>query len=155
MSDVELLNLLQRGDMCVPSATKIARAMGVPVSTVHSRIKALQKNGLVKGYQAIVDKKKVNAGMTIFSVVKMKYPSAWPERKGLETKGELFAKIPEVQEVHTCSGDWDYLLKIVVKDQDEYYRVSTEKILPVGDIERSESKVVYNTFKDSSKVLVK
>ena len=93
--------------------------------------------------------------MTVFNVVKMHYPTSWTGKKGLEHKGELFAKIPEVQGVYTCSGDWDYLLKVVVKDQDEYYRVSTEKILPVGDIERSESKVVYNAFKDSAKVLVK
>ena len=154
MKDAELLNLLQRGDMCVPSATKLARALGLPVTTVHSKLKALQEKGLIKGYQAIIDNKKVDKGMIVFNVVKIHYPSAWPERKGLEDKWKLFAKIPEVQGVYTCSGDWDYLLKVVVKDQDEYYRVSTEKILPVGDIERSESKVVYKSFKDSAKVLV-
>ncbi|MDP7282211.1 MAG: Lrp/AsnC ligand binding domain-containing protein, partial [Candidatus Undinarchaeales archaeon] len=57
--------------------------------------------------------------------------------------------IPEVMEVHSCSADWDYFLKMKVKDTTDYNRVLTEELLPLGGIEKSESVVVYGTYKEN------
>ena len=72
----------------------------------------------------------------------------------MEGFGEKLAKIPEVQEVHVCSADWDYFLKVKAKDSDDYRRIATEEILPLGGIEKSMSYISYGCFKETPEVKI-
>jgi len=154
-ADKRVLELLQRGDMCKPSATKLARALGVPVTTIHSKLKKLEDNDYITGYQAILDSKKAGINLTLFVIIKVKYEEAYAGKKELESFGEKLAKIPEVQEVHTCSGDWDYLIKVKAKDPNDYYRIGSERILPLGGIERMESYTSFKQFKENPRIILK
>ena len=153
--DKQVLNLIQKGDFCKPNITKLARALGLPTTTVHSKLKRLEKESFIKGYQGLLDNKKAGIGQVLFIVMKVKYEAAYAGKKELESFGEKLAKIPEVQEVHSCSGDWDYLLKIKAKDADDYYHIGTEHILPLGGIERMESYISYKQFKENPRIILK
>lgn len=146
----ELLNLLQDGKMCVPRTTRLAHKLQIPTTTLHSKLKKLEKEGVIKGYKAEIDSKKVGRGLVIFSVIKVDYEKVYTNKEGIEDFGARLAKIPEILEVHSCSGDWDYLIKVKVKDSDDYARVAGNKILPLGGIQKIESHVSYIVSKETS-----
>src|SRR3989344_1006432 len=65
----------------------------------------------------------------------------------LEKFGETLASIPEVIEAHLVSGDYDYLLRIVVKDTRDYERLLREKLYKIKGIRHSRSSFVLRTLK--------
>ena len=150
----QLLNLLQKGNLCVPRTTRLAHSLQIPTTTLHSKLKKLESSGVIRGYKAEIDGKKAGKGMIIFAVIKVNYEKTYYSKESMEDLGLRLAKIPEILEVHTCSGDWDYLVKIKVKDQEEYAKIGQDKILPLGGIQKLESYVSYITFKETSEILL-
>jgi|GEM_PF-1402902 len=150
----ELLNLLQKGDLCVPRTTRIAHALQIPTTTLHSKLKKLEACGIIRGYKVEIDGKKAGKSMIVFAVIKVNYEKTYYSKESMEALGARLAKIPEILEVHSCSGDWDYLVKVKVKDQDEYAKVAQDKILPLGGIQKLESYVSYVVFKESSEIVL-
>ena len=65
----------------------------------------------------------------------------------LEKFGEVLATIPEVVEAHLVSGEYDYLLRIVVKDTRDYERLLREKLYKIKGIRHSQSSFVLRTLK--------
>jgi Lrp/AsnC family leucine-responsive transcriptional regulator len=147
-TDKQMLNLLQRSDLCVPRVTRLAHLLKLPTSTVHERLKTLQKEGYVKGYSVELDPEKLEKGFVVFFLGQMKMG------KGLafEKAAEELLKIPQVQEIYFIAGEWDYLVKIRVKDKEEYYEVAKEvsKCFEV----RGMGIVTTKCFKDSPKFQV-
>lgn len=150
--DKKILNLVQRGDRCVPRINKVAKELNIPAATVHSRLKRLCKEGIIKGYQASVDPKKVDRKLTVFTILKVVYSQRYSGKTSMMDFAEKLKSVPEVMEIFSCSADWDYLLKLKVKDTEDYNRVLTEELLPLGGIEKSESIVVYGTYMESLKI---
>lgn len=153
-TDKKLLNLIQRGDLCVPRVTKIAHLMKLPTTTIHTRLKKLQKSGIIEGYLGRVDSKKAGLGLTTFTILKVEYPKRYTETKQVEDFGKKLAQIPEIQEVHVCSGRWDYFLKVKATSPENYAKMIFERLTPLGGIVQSESNVVYKTFKETPVVKV-
>ena len=67
----------------------------------------------------------------------------------LEKFGEVLATIPEVVEAHLVSGEYDYLLRVVVKDTRDYERLLREKLYKIKGIRHSQSCFVLRTLKKS------
>ena len=67
----------------------------------------------------------------------------------LEKFGETLASIPEVIEAYLISGEYDYLLKIAVKDTKDYERLLREKLYKIKGIRHSKSNFVLRTLKKS------
>ena len=67
--------------------------------------------------------------------------------------GEVLASIPEVVEAHLVSGDYDYLLRVVVKDTRDYERLLREKLYKIKGIRHSRSSFVLRTLKKADQPL--
>ena len=106
--DRKLLNILQE-DARISNA-ELARRVGMAPSGILERVKKLEERGLIRGYQARLDSKKLGSGLVAFAFVKS------DERVGGIESAESLAAIPEVQEVHHIAGEDCYLIKIRVAD---------------------------------------
>jgi Lrp/AsnC family leucine-responsive transcriptional regulator len=148
-TDRRILNIVQRGDSCVPRVNKIAKELGIPTATAHSRLKKLRHEGIIKGYHGLLDAKKVDKNLTIFTILKVVYSQRYSGKTSMTDFAEKLRQIPEVMEIYSCSADWDYLLKLKVKDTEDYNRVLTEELLPLGGIDKSESVVAYGNYKET------
>lgn len=116
MDDInrKILKILQM-DATVPVA-EIAERVGLSTTPCWRRIQALERSGLIQRRVAVLDRKKLNVGVTVFVRVKTsQHNSEW-----LESFAKAVADIEEVVEFYRMSGDVDYLLKIVVPDIDTY-----------------------------------
>ena len=118
MKDItkNLIELFKSG-YCTPQIARIAKKLKVPSTTIHYNIKKLEKNNIIKTYKAVFDYKKIDQGFCTIVLISLS-PDEYgnPERIGKD-----LAKHPEIESVDICTGDWELVLKIRVKDQDEYY----------------------------------
>ncbi len=108
---------LFRTGYCTPQIARLARNIRQPSTTIHYNIKKLEKEGVIKAYKAVFDYRRIGQGFCAFVLVNLS-PDEYgnPERIGKE-----LARHEEVESVDICTGDWELILKVRVKDQDDYY----------------------------------
>lgn len=146
--DLQLLELIQEN--CKVSLKELARKVNLPVTTTHARLKKLEKMGLIKNYQAILDAKKLGFGVTAFILISFSYRPG--SGKGQISQREIARKIasfPEVQEVHIITGDWDMIVKVKVKDVNELGRFVVDRLRTVEGVDKTLTCVVLDTAKES------
>lgn len=125
----KLIKLFKEG-YCTPQIARIAKKLGEPSTTIHYNIKKLEREDIIKTYKAVFDYKKINEGFCSFVLINLspdKYSN--PEKISSE-----LAKHKEVESVDICTGDWELVLKVRVKDQDEYYNLIKNVISRQGVI---------------------
>ncbi len=118
MKDIttRLIKLFKEG-YCTPQIARIARHIKEPSTTIHYNIKKLEKEGRIKAYKAVFDYKKIDEGFCAFALIKLS-PQHYQDPEKISYQ---LAKHSEVESVDIITGDWEIILKIRVKDQDEYY----------------------------------
>ena len=146
--DKKILNLIQDQNLAVPRITKIAHQLQVPTSTVQARIKKLQEMKVIKGFTVLVDPEKIDKGYVAFVMGQAKLG----KDVDLERPAKQLAKIPQVQEVFFITGDYDYLVKLRVKDQEEYFKVIS-KVSKCFEL-RGKGIIAPKCFKDSPKIKI-
>ena len=146
--DKKILTLLQQGDMCVPRITKIAHKVGLPTSTVQSKINKMHQEGIVKEFIGLINPEKVDKGFVGFLMGQAKLGKEVDFNKVVQQ----LKKIKQIQEIFFVTGDYDYLVKFRVKDQKEYYEVA-QKIARCFEV-RGKGFVAPRCFKESPKVQI-
>lgn len=126
--------------------TELADAVGLSPSPCLRRVKALEKDGVIKRYTCLVDPEKVGLPINVFVNVSLHSQG----RSGLE---ELEAKIKTFDEVIECylmTGTADYLLRVVVEDLGAFERFLADKLTRLEEVSNIRSsialkQVVYKT----------
>jgi len=106
----KILNELQKD--ADRSVAEIANCVGLSTTPCWRRIQNLQKNGVIRGRVALLDREKLNVGVDVFVAIRTHEHNA----KWLKTFATVVARFPEVVEFHRMSGEVDYLLRVVVPD---------------------------------------
>jgi DNA-binding Lrp family transcriptional regulator len=112
----KLVKLFKEGN-CTPQIARIAKKIKEPSTTIHYNIKKLEKEGAIKTYKAVFDYKKIDEGFCTYVLISLS-PDEYgnPERIGKD-----LAKHHQIESIDICTGDWEMVLKVRVKDQDAYY----------------------------------
>ncbi len=108
--DKQILSQLQR-DTTIP-VSEIAGRVGLSTTPCWRRIQKMEEAGVIRARVALLDGRKLNAGVTVFVAVRTSEHSA----EWLEAFSRAVVEIPEVVEFYRMSGDVDYLLRVVVPD---------------------------------------
>ena len=131
--DKRILELLQKDAML--TAAEIAEQVGLTTTPCWRRIQKLEEHGYIKGRVALLDRKKMNVGTTVFVAVRTsRHSDEW-----LNRFTDAVNNMPEILEAHRLSGDTDYLLRIVVPDITEYDRVYKKLIRELEFLDVSSS----------------
>lgn len=121
----------------------LSKDLGVSDATIHKRIAALERSGVIRGYSTKLDPERLGYRVTAFIELKIKPGTA-------EAVGKRLAKIPEVLEVFELHSHCDILLKVQAKDLHELRNELVGVILAVPDIISKETNIVLNTVKSES-----
>jgi len=114
--DIKILRILQE-DATLPVA-EIGKAVGLSTTPCWRRIQKLEEAGYIQKRVALLDPKKVGAGVTVFVFISTsQHTLEW-----LERFHAVIVDFPEVVEFYRMSGEIDYLLRVVVPDIDAYDR---------------------------------
>jgi DNA-binding Lrp family transcriptional regulator len=138
MKDIKpkLIRLFKEG-YCTPQIGKIAREIDEPSTTIHYNVKKLESEGAVKTYKAVFDYKKIGEGFCAFVLIALSSNEyADPERIA-----SRLAKHSEVESVDILAGDWELVVKIRAKDQDEYYQFLKNVVSKEEGIENTNSLI--------------
>lgn len=144
MKDIKpkLIKLFKEG-YCTPQIGRIAKAIDEPSATLHYNIKKLENEGAIKTYKAVFDYKKIGEGFCAFVLVAL----ASGEYSNPEKIANDLARNKEVESVDILAGDWELILKVRTKDQDEYFEFLKKVISREKGIEKTNSIISLKEIK--------
>ena len=134
--DRQLLNFLQQD--AKQTNKELASKLNMSVTAVYERIKKLEKSGVIDSYVTLLNKKSIERAFVAFCHIKLVKHS-----QDLVNQFEkIVATIDEVLEVYHLSGDYDYLLKVHVKDMESFRKFMVNKLTNIEHIGSSNSMFV-------------
>ena len=145
--DIELLKELQKD--CKQNLKALAYKLNMKITTVHDRIKKLEKTGVIKGYNAAIDGEKVGISVTAFVFIRFQYLYAGGKAPSQEETAKKIALLPGVEEVHIIPGEWDMLMKVKGKNIRQIGQFVLDKLRLIKGVERTLTSDVWITAKES------
>ena len=139
--DLKILKLLQQNARA--TIKEIAEGVHLSTTPVHERIKRMEGSGVIKQYVTLLDAAKVGKGLMAICYVSLRQHS--------KTAGVKFIKsilaMDEVLECLTISGEFDFMLKVVSANMDEYYQFHVNKLSSIENVGNVQSVFVMGVVK--------
>ncbi len=145
--DRAILQLLQENAKI--TVREIAHQVHLSPTPVHERIKRMEDTGVIRQYAALVDHSKVKKGLMIICYVSLKEHNKRLGAKFIKMINEL----KEVTECYNISGEFDFMLKVVVENMDAYYDFSVNKLSQLENIGQLQSAFVINIIKQTHQLV--
>jgi len=144
--DTKILSLLQQNSN--RTTKSIANELGMTTTPIFERIKKLEKQGYIKKYVAVLNNKKIGLKQTVFIGITLQGHT----RSYLEKFVKQINNFPEVIECHRVSGNFDYLLKLVVEDIESYETFIISKLTLLPYLGNVQSLITLSTGKETNEV---
>jgi Lrp/AsnC family leucine-responsive transcriptional regulator len=122
----------------------IAEKSGLSVSPTFARIKKLEQLGYIKKYVALLDEVKIGKSIQVFCQVTLSIHS----KEVIDNFKKQIAKLHDVMGCYHVSGNYDFLLKVAVKDMNEYQQFAVEKLSVIEGISNVQSTFVLEEIKN-------
>lgn len=140
----QILKILQRKAR-IPNV-EVARQVNMAPSAVLERIRKLESQGYIDGYEVRLNPLRFNRAMVAFIFVDLRGPGF----RG--PVAESLSRITAVQEIHFIAGPDRYLVKLRVADTAELDRLLQEHIAVIDGIAHTATHVVLSTVKETAKI---
>ncbi len=140
-TDKQLLNILQ--DNSKVTHKEIATRLYLTRTPIFDRIKKLERKGIIKKYVTLLNPKKLDRGMTVLCFISLKEHGIGPVT---EFKEEIQHN-KKVMECFHVAGNFDFFLKLMVKDVDEYQNFVLKEISSIKNISHIQSSFVLGELK--------
>jgi Lrp/AsnC family leucine-responsive transcriptional regulator len=134
--DRRVLAILQ--DDCKTPLTKIGEKVGLSAPALVERIRKLERAGIIRGYYAVLDGRKLGLDLTAFIGISMNY------LKMIESFERSVAKLPELLECHHVTGAHSLLLKVKTFNTQSLEQLIS-RIRSIEGVQRTDTMVVFST----------
>ena len=145
--DLAILALLQQNARI--TVKEISEKVHLSTTPVHERIKWMENTGVIKQYAALVDYSKIKKGLMVICYVSLKEHS--------KAAGTKFIKhilaLHEVIECYNISGEFDFMLKVIAENMDDYYNFHVNKLSQSENIGNVQSVFVMGIIKQTHVVV--
>ena len=142
--DKKLLALLQ--DDSKKTTKELSLKLNLSVTAVYERIKKLEKEGIVSKYVALLNRNKIQKGFVVFCHLKLMQHT----KEFISQFEKEVVQLIEVLECFHVSGDYDYILKICVKDMEEYREFMVTKLTSLQHIGSTHSTFMIGEVKNTT-----
>jgi DNA-binding Lrp family transcriptional regulator len=143
-TDNAILGILQ--ERARISNVELAERVHLSESACLRRVRALEKAGIIAGYSALVDPVQVGLPSAVFVQLTLQRQ----DQTDLDAFEEAVRMIPEVMECYLMTGEFDYLLRIVVSDASDYERVHRQHLTRLPGVARVQSSFTLRTVRKTS-----
>ena len=147
-SDLAILRELLRDSR--RTLQEIAEVVKLAATTCWSRIRRMETDGVIRRYSVDLDLERLGYKDTV--IVQLTLASHTDET--LYEFGQHLAAIPEVLDAYLVSGDYDYFIRIAVRDTRDYERLLRERLYKIPGIQHSKSSFVLRVLKDAPAPIV-
>lgn len=141
--DRMILRLLQQNAKI--TVREIATKVHLSTTPVHERIKRMEDTGVISQYTTLVDYTKVKKGLMVICYISLKEHNKKSGTKFIKTIHEL----TEVIECYNISGEFDFMLKVIVENMDAYYDFHVNKLGQLENIGHMQSTFVMGVVKQT------
>lgn len=145
--DLAILRLLQVNARA--TVKELSEAVHLSTTPVHERIKRMEESGVIKQYATLVDHTKIKKSLMAICYVSLKEHSKKAGAKFIEAVNEM----NEVIECYNISGEFDFMLKVVVENMDAYYDFHVNKLSPVENMGHLQSIFVMGIIKQTHRLI--
>lgn len=142
--DKKLLILLQNDSK--KTTKQLANELDLSVTAVFERIKKLEKQQIIKKYVALLNYEKIQKNFIVLCHVKL----VQHKKEYISQFEKEITQFPEVLECFHVSGDYDYILKICVRDIQEYREFMVSKLTSLQHIASTQSSFMIKEVKNST-----
>lgn len=146
--DKKILELVQNDSK--KTTKELSIKLNLSVTAVYERVRKLEREGIIEKYVAIVNKSKVEKGFLVFCHLKLIQHS----RDYIQIFEKEVAQLSEVVECYHVSGDYDYILKIVVKDMEAYRQFLINKLTSLSHIGSTHSTFMIDEIKNTTQIIL-
>ena len=142
--DLQILSILNRDSRS--SLQDISLQVGLSTTPCWTRIKRMEIDGVIQGYTVRIDPAAIGFSETVMVQVTLENHSD----DTLFKFGKALEDIPEVLDAYLISGDYDYLIRLAVRDTRDYERLLREQLYKLPGIRHSKSRFVLRRLKEST-----
>lgn len=139
-----LLRLLQQNSRI--TSAELARQLKLSTPGLQKRLKRLEENGFIEGYVTLVNREALGLDLLCFTQVTLSHQQ--PECMGQFC--DRVKDLPEVLECHHLTGEFDYLLKVVVPNPQQLEQFLAEKIRKLPGVDKIRTSIVLSEVKAST-----
>ncbi|MDG2450426.1 MAG: Lrp/AsnC family transcriptional regulator [Saprospiraceae bacterium] len=142
--DKQLLTLLQQNSKM--NVKELENQLNLTKTPIYERIKRYEREGIIEKYVAVLNTSKLDNLMVVFCSVTLDSQNL----EVIETFREDVANIPEVVECYLMGGANDFLLKVIVKNLEDYHQFSSGRLASLPNVSKIRSTFVLNKVKNST-----
>ncbi len=124
------------------SSRQISRKTGMPVTTVHNRLRKLREDGIIKKYTVILDHRKLGRGFAALIHVSCSYDTLRSGRKDQHQLAAEIMRLPEVEHVDIVTGSTDLIIRVRTEDVESFDRFLFKKLQTMPGIADTKTFVV-------------
>jgi DNA-binding Lrp family transcriptional regulator len=122
---------------------ELAHRVGLTAPPCLRRVRALEDEGIIRGYHADLDGAKLGFSIMVFALVSLKSQA----EDALRQFEDHMRALPEVRECHMLNGEIDFILKIVSKDLQSFQEFLTSKLTPAPNVASVKTSLTIRTAK--------
>lgn len=123
---------------------ELANRVGLTAPPCLRRVRALEEEGVIRGYHADLEAGKLGFSITVFAMVSLKSQA----EDSLREFEAAMKELPEVREVHMLNGEIDFILKIVARDLQTFQEFLTSKLTPAPNVASVKTSLTIRTSKN-------
>jgi Lrp/AsnC family leucine-responsive transcriptional regulator len=142
--DKKLLGLLQEDTK--KTTKELSMILNLSVTAVYERIKKLEREGVIRNYVALLNRNKIEKAFVVFCHIKLIQHT----KDVIHTFENEVIRLDEVSECFHVSGDYDYILKVNVKDMDAYREFMVTKLTGLQHIGSTHSSFMIGEVKNTT-----
>jgi len=146
-TDLVILRLLQQNARI--TIKEIAEEVHLSTTPVHERIRRLEENGVIRQYVTLLDGAKVGKGLMVICYLSLRQHSKEAGKKFIQT----ILQMNEVLECLTISGEFDFMLKVVAGNMDDYYDFHVNRLSQIDNIGNVQSVFVMGVIKQTHQLV--
>ena len=147
-TDRKLLEFLQQDGK--QTTKELSHKLNLSVTAVYERIKKLENSGVISKYVALVDRGKIERKFLVLCHVKL---TQHKKEFVMQFEREIM-DLHEVSECFHVSGDYDYILKICVKDMEDYRNFMLSKLTTLQHIASTHSSFTISEVKNTTEIVI-
>ena len=147
-TDILILRALQKNAKL--TTKELAKAVHLTPTPVFERLKRMERQGVIRKYIAVLDEQKLDRAFVVFCSVKL-------ARMNHDIAVDFVRRINQIAEVTECyniSGDFDYLLKINVRDMKQYQQILLDKLGTIESLGSVKSAFVMDEVKHEYGIII-
>ncbi len=143
-TDARILEALQRTGRL--SNADLAERVNLSTSACHRRVQRLEADGIIRGYVALLDPRKVGRPTTVFVEITL----SGQADEVLDAFEKAVARVPDVLECHLMAGSADYLLKVVANDTEDFARIHRRYLATLPGVAQMQSSFALRTVRQTT-----